>query len=225
MDQQALLRRLGRKNSSMDRLVTDVISHPDLVAHIIEATASDRATVRFAAVKLLLLLSERAPVVVYPQVDALIELLGVDNKIFKWCAIQALGHLASVDSRRAIDRVIADYLKPILGPDLVTAANTIGGATRIARAKPRLRSRITKAILDVERGRYRTSECRNVAIGRAIDALDELYEGSRQKQAIESLVKRQLRNRRAPTRKKAAKFARKWMEKTTRYPGNAARSR
>jgi hypothetical protein len=225
MDQDGLLRRLNRKSTNMERLVTDVMRQPNLVGHIIAATASDRVSVRFGAVKLLLLLSERAPTVVYSEVDSLIEFLNADNKIFRWCAIQALGHLARVDSRKVIDRILGRYLKPIAGPDLVTAANTIGGATQIARAKPALRTRVVKAILEVEEGNYKTAECRNVAIGRAIDAFDQLYEDSRQKHTIEMFVQRHLGNRRVPTRKRAAQFAHKWMGSDTTLPRKGARSR
>jgi hypothetical protein len=48
-------------------------------------------------------------------------------------------------------RILDRYFAPISGPVMVTAANIIGGAVKIARAKPALTERIVSEILKVEK--------------------------------------------------------------------------
>jgi hypothetical protein len=67
----------------------------------------------------------------------------------------------------------------------------------IALAKPDLADRIVDETMKVEKGRYKTAECRNVALGHALDALGRLF------------VKRQLRNPRNATRKRAERLVKR----------------
>jgi hypothetical protein len=71
---------------------------------------------------------------------------------------------------------------------------------RIARARPHL------GILQVTEGIYATSECRDVAIGHAIEALD----GMNDLDGVREFVTSQLRNRRPATRRKAERFVCKY---------------
>ncbi|NIO00736.1 MAG: hypothetical protein GTO42_01135 [Candidatus Latescibacteria bacterium] len=206
METKKLFQQLARKDANKDKLAASVIRKPELAPELVAALGSDQAAVKFSASKILLLISERAPAVVYPSLHSFIDLLDCENKILKWGAVRVIGNLAEVDSKNIIDRVLEKYLEPISGPELVTAANVIAGATKIAMAKPRLIDRIVRAILNVEKARYKTSMCRNVALGRAIDAFDQLYGRSKLQGAISKLVKKQLRNPRNATRKKAEKF-------------------
>ena len=99
-----------------------------------------------------------------------------------------IGCLAAVDRRGAVTRILDRYLAPLRGPDLITAANVIAGAARIATAKPRLADRIAKALLGVSRARYATPECRNVALGAAIEDLPRRAVTSGKHQKIESVL-------------------------------------
>jgi hypothetical protein len=117
-----------------------------------------------------------------------------------------------VDSKRKIDKILARYMQPISGPELITAGNVIGGAAKIALAKPKLTDKIVDEILKVERVRYQTPECRNVALGHAIEALGLLFKQSKRQEKILRLAKKQLRNPRNATRKKAEKFIKKLVD-------------
>jgi hypothetical protein len=89
---------------------------------------------------------------------------------------------------------------------LTTAANVIRGAGNIAAAKPQLADAIAREILKVEQAEYGTAECRNIAIGHAIQALDRCFDGIKRKEPVIRFVERQAGNPRNATRKKAEKF-------------------
>jgi hypothetical protein len=209
MPDPKLWQRLARKNVNHRRIATDVIRRPEWMDELVSGLEADRAPVRFGSAKVLQIVSERAPEILVPRIGLFIDLLDCDNRILRWNAILIVGNLAVVDSKRKIDRILDRYLEPIPGPELITAANTIRGATRIARARPRLVDRIVDRILTTEKGRYKTAECRNVVLGHAIDALDTLFDRTKRKERVARFVERQLRNPRNATRRRAERFAKR----------------
>jgi len=99
---------------------------------------------------------------------------------------------------------------------MISAANVIGGAARIALARPGLADRVAAEVLKVERASYATAECRNVAIGHAVSAFGEFFHVLRRQRApVLEFVRRQLTNSRPATRKKAERFLRKIGETPT----------
>jgi hypothetical protein len=92
---------------------------------------------------------------------------------------------------------------------MITAANTIRAAGKIARAKPRFADKIVRALLQVEAANYQTPECRNVALGHVLLSLDLFFEHIRDPQPVVAFVERQLRNRRNAVRRRAAAFLKK----------------
>jgi hypothetical protein len=102
------------------------------------------------------------------------------------------------------------YLVPISGPNMIDAANVIRGAAAIALAKPYLADTIARRIFRVERAAYRTPECRNVAIGHAIRALEQFFAATDDKHSIQLFVSRQTGNPRPATRSKAERFLQRW---------------
>ncbi len=206
----APMRRLGGPRKSVSRLASQVKREPELLQALLTAVSSDVARLKFGAAKALRDLSERAPDLIYPHFDFFVSLLRNENSILRWNAILLLGNLAPVDEDCRVDRVIDDYLAPISGPHLIDAANTMRGATAIGAAKPYLADTIARQILKVERATYATPECRNVAIGHAIDCIGRLFPAIADQRVVQFFVSRQINNTRNATRKKAERFLRKW---------------
>lgn len=191
-------------------LTTEVERNPELLEALLAAVSSDTARVKFGAIKALRILSERSPELIYPHFDFFASLLQNKNSILRWNAMLILGNLAAVDEDLRTERMIDEYLAPISGPHLIDAANTMRGATAIAAAKPHLADRIAGRILKVERANYATPECRNVAIGHAINSLERLFPILARKRLVQLFVSRQIGNPRNATKKKAERFLRKW---------------
>jgi hypothetical protein len=183
---------------------------PELVRAAIDGVGSNIGRVRLGASKALRTLSEQDPESVYPHFDFFVRLLDSRNHILKWNATLTLANLAAVEGDGRLDRIMDAYLAPISGPNMIDAANAIHGAAAIALAKPHLAPTIAGRILAVERASYATAECRNVAIGHAIRALDRFFEAAGEKRSVLRFVRRQAQNPRPATRAKAERFLRKW---------------
>jgi hypothetical protein len=203
---QLLLKKIAAKDSDKEKLAGAVIKQPELLSEVLAGLGSEEAPIKYGCAKVVRLISEREPAVLYPRMEFLVELLDSGNQILKWGAIIAIGNLAAVDSKRKIAKILDRYLEPIPGPELITASNVINGAAEIAMAKPRLTDRIVDSILKVERARYATPECRNVAIGHAIVALGRLFDRATRKDRIVRFIGKQTKNSRNATRKKAERF-------------------
>ena len=165
-----------------------------------------RAGVRFGASKALRILSERVPELLYPHFDFFAAMLGHDNHILQWNATITLANMARVDREGKIEAVLNRYLDLISGSNMITAANAMRGAAIIGAAKPHLVKRIVPRIMRVERAEYATPECRNVAIGHALRALEELARLLPDRRGVRLFAARQLGNPRAATSAKARKF-------------------
>jgi hypothetical protein len=172
----------------------------------VKTMAAPSGVGRFAAGKALAVTAAKNPARVYPHFDALAGLLKSDCKIVRWNAMQIVASLAEVDKERKLDAVLDDYLGFIRGHNLISAANTIRGAGQIARFRPDLLDRIIEAILEVEQATYEATECRNVAIGKALDALGELGASVCRRPEVAEFVRRQRANTRAAVARRAERM-------------------
>jgi hypothetical protein len=192
---EALARRIAKETESL----------PELFAGL----RADKPEIKYGCLKALRRISEKEPAALYPEFDRFVDMLDSENIILKWGAIIIIGNLAAVDSEEKIGRILKRYLAPISGPVMITAANTIGGAGKIALAKPRFADRIVRALLRVEAANYQTPECRNVALGHVVKSLDLFFEHIKDPEPVLAFVQRQLGNSRNAVKKKAAAFLKK----------------
>jgi hypothetical protein len=214
MAKASVVEQLGQKGADSEAIAKRVIAHPAAVAKLIEAIQTEKGTARYNYEKVLRLVSERKPELIYPWFDAFVTLLDNDNSFLKWGAVMTVANLVAVDAENKFEPVFRKYYGPIKGPAMVTAANIIGSSAKIARARPDLTQRITCEILKVEKATYErhgspSPECRNVVIGQAIDAFDQFFDQIEDQAAVLKFVKRQVKNTRKPVAKRAEKFLRR----------------
>ncbi len=198
--------RLAPPGANLDAVVGTVLKRPEAIDELLSLLASENTTVRYRAAKVLRRVSERRPPLLYPHFDVFVRLFEGSNTIHRWNATFILGNLAPADRENRLEAIFDRFFAPILGTELIGAANVIVAAASIAEAKPHLANRIAARILDVERASYGTPECRNVAIGHAIKSLDRFFPSISDSRGVLDFVSRQLENPRPATRRKAAAF-------------------
>ena len=187
--------------------MADAVEHNhELIEEVLAGIGAKRAGVKFGASKALRIMSERLPELLYRHFDFFAAMLDHDNQILKWNATLTLANLARVDRAGKIEAILDQYLDLISGPNMITAANAIRGAAIIGLAKPHLVRRILLRIMRVERVEYATPECRNVAIGHALRALEQLADLLPDRRVLRLFAARQLGNPRPATSAKARRF-------------------
>lgn len=209
-----VIQQIGRKGADAAEIAERVIAEPGRIAGLVTALTTEKSAARYGYEKVLRRVSEHRPDLLYPHFDVFARMLDCDNNFFRWGAIMTVANLTVADAQRKFEALFDKYYAPIAGPTMITAANIIGSSPRIARAKPHLAGAIVCEILKVRTARYKhrgrpSPECRNVAIGHAIDAFDMLFEQVDDKTTILAFVKKQLKNTRKPVAKRAERFLRK----------------
>lgn len=165
--------------------------------------AEPSGTARFQAGKALSVTAAKDPRRVYPHFDAIRELMRSDCKLVRWNAMQILSRLAAVDEDHKLDGMVDELLSMIRGESLISAANAIRALGCIALHRPDLHDRVIRGILEVESATYETPECRNVAIGGALNALKDLGAEVMRRDNVSSFVRRQCDNTRAAVARRA----------------------
>lgn len=176
------------------------------VPSAVQTMAAPSGTARFDAGKALVATARKDPMRVYPHFDDIAALLGCDSKVVCWNAMQIVAALAPADVERRIDAILDAYLSLVSCGNLVSAVNAIDGAGRIVACRPDLLERILPAMLAVPRAAFKTAECRNVAIGAVLDALEALGARVCQREDAASFIRRQQTNPRAAVAKHATKM-------------------
>ncbi len=222
MQESDLLREIGQKKTSKEELTERVIGDPKLLPEVLEGLSHEKADIKYGCAKIIRLISDEHPELLYPRIDFFIGLLEGENRILRWEAVYVLASLAAVDSENKIEKIFDKYFSPIPGPELITASNVIKGAGKIALAKPKLAERIAKELLKIEKAKYENAECRNIALGQAIKSFDSFFDQISDQGAVVKLINRQLKNTRSSTKKAAEKFLKK-IERRSLQPTKARR--
>jgi hypothetical protein len=209
MDASVILEQIGQKGSDKEQIAERVIGEPALLKTVIEGLSARPAAIKYGCSKVLRIISQKKPELLYPSFDFFVQRLDSDNTFLKCDAILILANLASVDSDNKFEAIFERYFAPIKGPTLIVAANIIGSAAKIALSRPELSDRITAELFKVEQAQYQTDECRNIALGQAIDSFDKFFEQIGDKEGVRRLVNKQLKNTRKSTAKKAEQFLKK----------------
>jgi len=206
-----ITQELGKKGADIAGITGHVIRNPECLPELIEGLKAPKGTLRYAFEKVLRQISEQRPDLVYPYFDVFVELLDHENSFLKWGAILTIANLTAADADRKFEKIFSKYFSPITGPVMVTASNIIGSSARIALNKPELTGRIVRRILKVENAEFikkgsPSPECRNVALGQAVDTFNEIFHQIDNKKSILRFVARQVGNSRKSVSRKAEKF-------------------
>jgi len=208
MNRESLQLELEKKENNGERIADAILKKPNLTPGVITGISSSSPTVRFKCAKILRLISEARPEVLYPYFDFFENLLNNENNIIKWNATDVIANLATVDSENKFNRIVTRYYGLLNEGSLITAAHVVENSGKIARAKPNLRGRIAAEILKVTEIPLPTAECRNIIAGKAITAFSRYPELVTDKKIAISFVTCQLNSARSATRKKAETFLR-----------------
>lgn len=200
---------LCKKSVGVESIVENVVSDKKLLSEVVNGVSSDKAEIKFKCGKALRTISEEKPELLYPKWNSIIIHLDKDNTFIKAIAIAIIANLTSVDSKNKFDEIFNKYYNLLNDKSMITATNIVGYSGKIAKAKPKLQTKVTNKLIRIDKTHH-SQECKNIIKGKAILSFGEYFEESKDKKKIISFVKGELKNRRPATRKKAERFLKKW---------------
>lgn len=205
-----ILEAVAKKKNKAEILAERVIRNPSSLSGLLEGISLEKAGIKFKSAKILRIISEERPELLYPKWDFFEKLLDSENNIIKWNAMDVIANLTRVDSRNRFDKIFIKFYGMLNEGSLITAAHVVGNSWKIAKAKPGLSRRITNELLKVEKIPLPTEECRNILKGHAIISFSEYFDQIKEKGKVISFARRELKNSRSATRSKAEKFMKKF---------------
>ncbi len=210
-----VIKELSKKGADKEYIAKKIIGLPAEIPRLFEGLNHDKGSIKFGCDKIIRLISEQKPKLIYPYFNELAKLLDSENNILKWGAIITLSNLVRVDSENKFEKIFKKYFSLITGKEMIPAANVIGNSWKIISAKPELTGKITKEILKSEKSHYKNKgklspECNNIVYGHAINSFDKFFDKIKNKKPVIDFVKRQVNNSRNATAKKADRFLKKY---------------
>lgn len=210
MKKSDILNSFEEKHVKAEDIAEKVMCNPNMVQELLSGISSASARKRFGSAKVLRIISERKPQLLYLQMDFFVNLLDSDNAILKWNALDIIANLTTADSDDKFDSMLfRKYCSFLHEGNLITAAHVVENLGKIAQIKPQFQNEITKHLLNVKDVPLPTEECRNILIGKTINAFNYYYGQITNKEEVISFVKKHLKNPRNATKVKAERFLKK----------------
>ena len=208
-----ILERLGRKEITVEQLCSEVHNDINLLVIVIDGISSSKASIRYGCAKASMILSDEHPDWLYSYMDYFIELLDSKKRILVWNSLAIIANLTRVDEEKKFDEVYERYFGLLQNDYMVTVANVVGNASKIASSKPYLVQKITSDLLkveDIELTPHLTEECKRVIEQHTLKAFDSFFQLVENKKNVLSFVQRISNSPRLTLRDEAQKFLDKW---------------
>lgn len=200
---------IEKKNVDAESIAKKVVKDERLLDDLLEGVSSEKAVIKYKSLKVLMLVSEQQPKMLYPEWDFFVKLLDDDNTFLRVIGATIIANLTRVDTKNKFEKIFNKYYSLLEDESMINAANIAGRSGIIARAKPHLQGKITNKLLDIDKTHH-SSECKNIIKGKAILSFEEYIGEVKDKKKIIQFVRNELQNTRPATRKKAEKFLKKW---------------
>lgn len=159
--------------------------------------------IKFGFAKELIQTANIRPKELYPYYDVIVEYLNHYNSIIRWTAIDLIGYLSKVDDKNKTKMQISVLLTFLHCGHLITANHAIFSLGKIAEAKPEYRDLIVEELLKISHDTFDTEECKNIAIGKVLDALKPFAGLLKNDQSVISFIKNAKDNSRNATKNRA----------------------
>jgi len=196
---------LNNKNINLKAVAKKALKDDKLLAELLDNLWSKNETIRYNSHKVLCLISQEHPRILYPQWDYFAQFLESDNTYHKLSAIHILANLTKADTRGKFEKMFDRFYGLLDDKSFITAAYLAGASGKIARAKPKLQAKITNRLLSIDKTHHQ-QERKDLVKASIIEAFEEYFDQTRNKKRIIEFVKKQLNCKSPKTRKTAKEF-------------------
>ena len=194
---------LNKKNIDIKAVAKKALNDDKLLAELLDNLRSKNETIRYNSHKVLFCISEEQPQTLYSKWDYFVKFLNSDNTYHKLSAVHLLANLSKVDKNNKFEKVFDRFYGLLNDKSFITAAYLAGASRKIAKAKPKLQTRITNRLLSIDKTHHE-QERKDLVKTYIIEAFEEYFDQTKNKKRIIEFVKKQL-NCKSPKTRKAAK--------------------
>ena len=196
---------LNNKNFVPESLVNKAIKEPKVLSELVENLVIKDEIIRYNSHKVLLIVSEVNPEVLYPKWDFFVDLIKSKNNFHKVIGLQLLANLTKVDKKEKFEEILDIYCDLLDAKSIMTAAHIAANLGKIAKVKPNLRNKITHKLMGIENTHHEPGR-KELIKASIIESFREYFECSDTRDLIIDFVKKQLNSSSPKTRNTAEKF-------------------
>jgi len=194
---------LNNKKIDIKVVAKKALKNRKLLSELLDNLWSKNETIRYNSHKVLFFLTEEHPQTLYSSWDYLVKFLDSDNTYHKLSAVLLLANLTRIDKDNKFEKVFDKFYGLLDDRSFITAAYLAGASGKIAKAKPKLQTKITNRLLSIDKTHHE-QERKDLVKASIIESFEEYFEQTRSKKRILEFVQKQL-NCQSPKTKKAAK--------------------
>jgi len=205
-----MLSGLENKDFDSKTFAKKVIENPDLINQYLDGLLSKNETYRYNCFKVLYLVSEKKPDLLYPHWNFFINHLRSDNNYHKMSAVLIIANLTSVDTENRFENVFDEFFENLKSKKTIVPIYVVKSSGKIVNFKPDLEEKITELLLNIEN--IHPGKQIELVKAAVIESFSKFYEKAEKKDEILRFVKNQIDSNSTKTRKSAKDFLTKWGE-------------
>ncbi|MFX1589602.1 MAG: hypothetical protein ACFFC1_15740 [Promethearchaeota archaeon] len=203
------MQNLNKKDFKPESIINKTLKDPKILAELINNLIAKDETIRYNSHKVLLIISQNKPEVLYSQWDFFADLLKSQNNFHKVIGIQILANLTKIDTKNKFEEIFDTYCKLIDAKSVMTAGHLAANLGTIAKVKPNLREKLTNVLLNIDKTHHELSR-KDLIKAYVIESFNEYFNEIEDKGEVIEFVKAQLDSKSPKTRKAAEKFLKKY---------------
>ncbi|MFX0025725.1 MAG: hypothetical protein ACFE8M_04860 [Candidatus Hermodarchaeota archaeon] len=203
------MQNLNKKDFEPESFVNKALEDPKILAELMNNLLAKDEIVRYNSHKILIIISQDKPEVLYPHWDFFADLLKSKNNFHKVIGIQILANLTKIDTKNKFEDIFEIYCNLLDAKSVMTAGHLAANLGIIAKVKPNLRDKLTKVLLSIDETHHEISR-KDLIKAYIIESFNEYFNEIENKEEIIKFVKAQLECKSPKTRKAAEKFLKKY---------------
>jgi len=198
---------IQNKNINPKVYAEKIIKKPDSIKQYLEGLLSKDETYRYNCFKVLYIVSEKNPDLLYPYWDFFENHLRSKNNYHKMSAVLIIANLTSVDKEKKFEGLFDEFYDYLKSEKTITSIYIVKSSGKIARYKPHLIEKITKLLLNIEK--IHPGKQIELVKSAVIEFFSEYFELIENKKEVIDFVKKQDSSSSPKTRKIAKDFLKK----------------
>jgi hypothetical protein len=201
---------LYKKNINVEGVARKATTDGKILAELMAGLTCKKEIIRENSSKVLKYVSTNNPRLLYPDWwNFLGDMLNHENTYHKLSAVVLLSNLTLIDNENRFEKIFNTYYGLLNDKSMITAAWVAGNSGKIARAKPKLQSRITGRLLAIDKTHHQPQRI-DLIKSYILEAFDEYFSVSSDQSRMIKFAQKQLNCLSSRTRKEAQKFLNKW---------------
>jgi len=198
-----------RKGEHLDKVIEKSVADEIILKEMLKGLKSKNETFRYNCFKVLFQISKNQPLLLYPEWDYFLDLLGSPNSYHRMSAINILSNLTQVDTEKKFNLIFNQYFHHLNDESMIVARYLAGSAGKIAKSKPYLQNKIVEKLLKIDSTHHEGGR-KDLIKYDIIQSLSEIFEGITGKERIFTFVEKQLDCSSPKTRKVAKDFLKRF---------------